>query len=387
MRIPTSVIGVLGAATLAACGSEPRAAEMPLPTFRQPPDKPAGPAPARVAGTAATFRLAPFAKGLDMPNQLVARPGDRRLFVVEQKGRVRVLAPDGTVRRAPYLDLRRATRARGEQGLLSIAFAPDGRSLVAMFTNNAGDTRVVRYRAGAQRAKRAGARTLLKVDQPYENHNGGTVLFDERGRLLVSLGDGGSAFDPQQRAQDLRSRLGKILRYEHSRWSPVAFGLRNPWRMSFDAATGRLWIGDVGQDKVEEIDAIWPAEPGTPLPNLGWSAYEGHHPVGVKRLSGEGKLTWPVASYSHAGGHCSVSGGQVYRGAQVRALRGRYVYGDFCRGTLWSLNADGAEHRARLDLRRETARLPGVVSFGVDRRGELYAVSISGTVSRLVTAR
>lgn len=399
MRIPAALIGFGAAALLAACGSgagasepsEEKAADAAsartLPTFRQPPDKPAGPKPPAVAGTAASFRVERFARGLDMPNQIVARPGDDRLYVSEQGGRVRVVGPDGTVRRAPFLDIRDRTDAEGERGLLSLTFTPDGKGLVVLYTNNKGDSRVVRFPAGRDRARRGAGRTLLAVRQPYANHNGGTVLYDERGRLIVGLGDGGSAFDPQQRAQDLGTRLGKILRYERGRWKIVAFGLRNPWRMSFDRETGRLWIGDVGQDEIEEVDAVWLPEEGQPLLNLGWAAYEGHKPVGVKRLSSKGKLVWPVASYGHEQGRCSITGGEVYRGSAVPALRGRYVYGDFCRGTLWSLRADGADDPRRLDIRRERARVPGLVSFGSDRRGELYAVSLSGGVYRLAAAR
>lgn len=395
MPIPTRQLGVIVALALpalaaAGCGEEPastggaNARASTVPSYRQTPDKRPGPAPAPVVGTARSFALEPVADGLDMPNQLVARPGDDRLFVVEQGGRVRVVHPSGRVRQVPYLDVRQRIAAGGELGLLSVSFTPDGDGLVALFTDRRQDTRVVHFPAGDDHADAARGEVLLAVDQPYENHKGGTVLHDERGRLVVSLGDGGSAFDPQQRAQDLDQQLGKILRHDGRRWQTVAFGLRNPWRMSFDDATGMLWLGDVGQDRAEEVDAVWLPEEGQPRLNLGWAAYEGHHPVGTKRLSREGKLTWPLTSYSHGGGHCSVTGGAVYRGDAVDALRGRYVYGDFCRGTMWSLDARGAEAPERLDHRREQARLPGLTSFGTGPDRELYAVSIEGSVSRLV---
>jgi len=318
--------------------------------------------------------------------QVITRPGDpRHLYVAEQSGRVRVLS-SSTERAHTYLDLRRQVRTGLERGLLSIVFAPGGKRLYALYTNRRGDTRVVRYPAGGRAARRVGARTLLALDQPFSNHNGGTLLFDERGRLVLGLGDGGSAFDPGQRAQDGGSRLGKILRAELSRgrarWEVVASGLRNPWRMSFDRVTGKLWLGDVGQDRVEEVDALWLPETGQRVPNLGWAAYEGPLPLGRKRLDREGPLVWPVAGYRHGSGNCSVTGGFVYRGRALRGLRGRYVFGDFCRGTLWSLEAD-AEGSAR-DLRLEQGRLPGLVSFGEGPRGELYAVSAAGTVLRLV---
>jgi glucose/arabinose dehydrogenase len=359
-----------------------------LPLWRQPPDKPRGPAPARTAGDARSFALRTVARGLRQPVQVVARPGERgRLYVAEQAGRVRVIA-SGRVLPRPYLDIRRRVMNNGERGLLTITFDPRGRHLYAMYSGRDGATRIMRYRAGARAARRSSARRLLTVAQPYENHKGGTLLFDERGRLVVGLGDGGSAFDPQQRAQDHRSRLGKLLRLDPARpdlgWRVVATGLRNPWRMAFDRATGMLWIGDVGQDRVEEIDALYLPEEGQRVPNLGWAAYEGDLPLGRKRLAAGAALVWPVAGYRHGDGHCSVTGGHVYRGVRNRRLRGRYVYGDFCRGAVWSLAVDGVRDRRHVDVRREAARIPGLVSFGEDLDGEVYAVSAQGTVARLV---
>ncbi|WP_205697140.1 sorbosone dehydrogenase family protein [Conexibacter sp. SYSU D00693] len=369
-----------------ATAARPAARTSTLPLWRQPPDKPPGPAPAPVVGDRRSFALREVARGLRQPNQLVARPGDDRLYVVEQRGVVRVLGAGGAVRDEPFLDLRARTRALGEQGLLSLAFADEGRTAVVLHTTRrGGHSRVLAIPAGEHRAALDRARTLLAVRQPFENHKGGTVLVDERGRVVVGLGDGGSAFDPGQRAQDPRTQLGKLLRRGlDGRWEVVATGLRNPFRMSFDRETGRLWLGDVGQDRVEEVDALFLPETGAPVPNLGWAAYEGDLPLGRKRLASRAQLTWPVASYRHRDGHCSVTGGFVSRGPRLDALRGRYVFGDFCRGTMWSLDAAGAEDPARLDLRREAERLPGLVSFGEDGRGELYALTIDGVVHRLV---
>lgn len=391
MRIPTSLMGLLAAALVSAgCGTVDGEAGQPpslhragTPLWKQLPDKPPGPEGAPVAGVRRSFALRELAAGLRMPNQVVSRPGDDRLYVVEQGGTIRILDGRRIVRR-PFADLTGRTKAEGERGLLSLTFSPDGATAFVLLTDRRGDTRVLGLPAGRDRADAAAARELLAVDQPFENHNGGTVLVDERGRLVVGLGDGGGAFDPQQRAQDSDERLGKILRLEGDRWRIVATGLRNPFRMSFDRETGRLWLGDVGQDRVEEIDAFFLPEEGVPTPNLGWAAYEGHLPVGRKELAGTRNLTWPVASYLHREGRCSVTGGHVSRGAGLPSLRGRYVFGDFCRGTIWSMRAEGAEDRDAADLRREAARLPGLVSFGEGPRGELYAVSIQGSVHRLV---
>jgi glucose/arabinose dehydrogenase len=384
-------IGLLAAGALAACGGDepapeaggpaPGIVDTQAPLWKQPPDKPLGPAPPREAGGRRSFALRAVADGLTAPNQLVARPGDRRLFVVEQGGTVRTLPG-----RRLWLDLGDRTVADGERGLLSLAFALDGATAYVLHTTaGAGDTRVLEIPVRDGAAALGEARTILAVEQPYENHKGGTLLVDERDRLVLGLGDGGSAFDPQQRAQDPDAPLGKLLRRDGGRWETVATGLRNPFRMSFDRATGRLWVGDVGQDRVEEVDALFLPETGAPVPNLGWAAYEGDLPVGRKRLATDpSRLTWPVASYLHRDGHCSVTGGFVARGAAPPALRGRYVFGDFCRGTIWSLDAAGAEDRDRVDLRREAERVPGLVSFGEDGAGRLFAVSIQGEVLQLI---
>ncbi len=378
MRIPTWLVGLAAAGGVAGCGAVADDTPPPLyaartPLWKQLPDRAPGPRPRPVRGRARSFALDRVVKGLNMPVQVVARAGDpRRLYVVERGGLIRVVA-NGRLLERPFADLRARVHADGERGLLSLVFSRDGRRSYVLYNDRRGDSRVVELPR----------RTLLHVRQPYENHKGGTLLVDERDRLVVGLGDGGSAFDPQQRGQDPKQSLGKLLRQEAGgEWGVVATGLRNPWRMSFDRA-GRLWLGDVGQDRVEEIDAFWLPEPGVPVPNLGWAAYEGDLPLGRKRLAAGGRLTWPVASYLHRGGHCSVTGGHVYRGDEIPALRGRYVFGDFCRGTLWSIAARGADDPALLDMRREAARLPGLTSFGEDEGGELYATTADGALWRL----
>jgi glucose/arabinose dehydrogenase len=340
---------------------------------------------ARVAGAAA-LRLVEVASGLERPVNVTSTPSERgRLYIVEKAGRILVLQNEA-VQAEPFLDIRSLVGSTGgEQGLLSVAFHPDyadNHRLYVDYTDTNGDTRVVEYRSDGDRVLPRTARQLLFVDQPYENHNGGQLAFDERGRLYVGMGDGGSAGDPENRAQNLASPLGKLLRVHvdqpRAKWQVVAYGLRNPWRFSFDRATGDLWIGDVGQGAWEEIDYAPRGRFG--LVNYGWNVFEGRHRYGSKRTNPEGRLVGPVAEYSHEEG-CSVTGGFVYRGDALRVLRGRYVFGDYCSGTIWSLVLrDG---RAG-GLRREPVRVPSLSSFGEDVAGELFAVSDSdGRLYRL----
>ena len=339
------------------------------------------------AGPAGALALETEATGLRAPTGVEFRPGDReRLYVLEQDGRVMVVER-GKVAPRPFLDLRDSVLSGGERGLLGLAFAPDHRRtghLYVQYTNRKGDTRVVRYRAKGDRVDPDTGRDLLRVDQPYENHNGGRLAFGPDGRLYLGLGDGGSAFDPHQRGQDLRTRLGKLLRLDvrrpRARWRTVAYGLRNPWRISFDRLTGDLWIGDVGQDRVEEVDVLPARQRG--LVNFGWSAYEGRVRQAGRRLNRRGRLAWPVVTYGRRHG-CSITGGFVYRGRAIPSLRGRYVYGDLCQGTVWSLRRAGR----RADVRQEPIRLPLVTSFAEDHDGELHAVSHDGKLVAIVPAR
>ncbi len=318
--------------------------------------------------------------GLESPVLVTAAPGEPgRLYVVEQPGRIRVVE-SGKVRAEPFLDLVGKIAAGGEQGLLGLAFPADyatSRFFVVNYTNRAGDTRVVRYRSDGTRALPGSARTLLGVDQPYGNHNGGMVAFGPDGLLYVGMGDGGAGGDPENRSQNPKSLLGKMLRLDARAIRPrpevVALGVRNPWRFSFDRATGDLWIGDVGQNAVEEIDRIPAGTTG--LVNLGWDVYEGSSTYEDKQ-PGPGTLMGPVAEYRHADG-CSVAGGYVVRGGPA-SLRGRYVYGDYCTGTIWSFPAAVAKPTPR----KEPMRIASLSSFGEDLAGNLYAVSLDGAVYR-----
>lgn len=335
----------------------------------------------------------------------LAQPrGERALYVVERTGRIMRVA--GSRRPEVFLDLSREVTTEGsEQGLLSMAFAPDyrrtGRFYVD-YTNRAGDTRVVEYersRRDESRADPRTARVLLRVPQPFDNHNGGLVLFDESGNLLIGLGDGGSGDDPDRNGQDLGVLLGKILRidprpakaapYRIPRGNPfadrpggrpeiLAYGLRNPWRFSFDREGGALWIGDVGQDDQEEINVLEDVESGA---NFGWSAFEGTAEFNEDEEA-PGAIE-PVLTYGREGG-CSVTGGYVVRDRDLTSLYGRYVYGDFCVGQLRSFTAETALDGEADDDTALGVQVPALSSFAEDTQGRVYAFSLEGPVYQLV---
>ena len=340
----------------------------------------------RAHGDAALPRIVKVATGFASPVYVTApRNEPNRLYVVEQAGVVRVLV-GGMLRATPFLDIRSRVLSGGEQGLLSIAFDPGyavNRRFYVDYTDKKGDTRVVEYRSDGARALPDTARELLLVHQPFANHNGGQLQFGPDGKLYVGMGDGGSGGDPMNNGQNPASRLAKLLRADPSNpsWEVAGYGLRNPWRFSFDRKTGDLWIGDVGQGSWEEVDY---RRRGAPPANFGWARYEGRHRFSNVALSPPSPLVFPVAEYSHAQG-CSVVGGYVYRGSAVPAARGRYFYGDSCSGTVWSLRLRNGKASG---LRREHFTVGsnssyGLVSFGEDARGELYLVSLGGTIYRL----
>jgi glucose/arabinose dehydrogenase len=331
------------------------------------------------------LRLAPFASGFSSPIQVTAPRGTLGvIYVVEQGGLVRVVKAGKTLSE-PFLDIRSLIVSGGEQGLLGLAFAPNYASshqFVVNYTDRNGDTRIVRYRSNGTKAIASSAKQLLFVDQPYSNHNGGMVAYGRDGLVYVGMGDGGSGGDPENRAQNPDSLLGKILRLNpaHPAAKPVivADGVRNPWRFSFDRKNGDLWIGDVGQNSIEEVDHVaWPLRG---LVNFGWNVYEGTSTF-ESGVLGPGRLVEPVAQYSHAHG-CSITGGYVYRGTAVPAAAGRYFYGDYCSGTVWSLKLVGGQAR---QLRQEPFKVASLTSFGQDAAGELYAVSGEGTIYRLAS--
>jgi glucose/arabinose dehydrogenase len=339
------------------------------------------------AGTAAgALRAVRVSGGFSQPVHLASTPSEPgRFYVVEQAGLVKVVQ-QGRVRGTPFLDLRAGVSCCGERGLLSLVFHPrypSVRRVYVNFTNRAGDTRVVEYRVNAERTRvvRSSARVLLALDQPYANHNGGGLAFGNDGLLYVATGDGGAGGDPENRAQNMRSRHGKLIRVNPRTKAKriVALGFRNPWRFSVDPATGRFWIGDVGQNAVEEIDVWRPGVRG--LENFGWRRYEGTSVYnGGTSLAPGTRYVPPVHQYTHATGGCSVTGGAVYRGSRVRSARGRYFFGDYCTGRVSSFVLRNGR---RADLRTHFT-IPGALSsFGVGPTGDLFLVSHGGAIYRL----
>ena len=333
---------------------------------------------APATGQRGALSVRPVVSGLESPVHVTApRSEPGRLYVVEQAGRILVVE-NGRVRDDPFLDIRSIVRAGGEQGLLSVAFHPNyasNRRFYVNYTDRDGHTNVVEYRSDGTRGIPGSARRLLFVRQPYSNHNGGQVAFGPDGRLYVGMGDGGAGGDPENRAQNMGTLLGKLVSINvATRGAKIeALGLRNPWRFSFDRRTGDLWIGDVGQSAWEEVDFLPRRSPG--LENYGWDAFEGRARYEAKPIR-RGRLIRPIAVYDRGGG-CSISGGFVSRGS-VAAAQGRYFYGDYCTGYVWSI-----KRGSRPLVRREPFRVESLTSFGEDARGELYLVSHRGTIYRL----
>ncbi|GAA3088666.1 hypothetical protein GCM10017600_62530 [Streptosporangium carneum] len=332
------------------------------------------------------MRFTEFAR-LDMPVAMAVRKGDPTLYVAEQTGRLRAIT-DGEVAPEPVVDLSAEVSDGNEQGLLGVAFHPDGDFLYLDWTDADGHTHVTEWAFADGRA--TGRRDVLVQRQPYANHNGGQLAFGPDGRLYIALGDGGSGGDPQGNGQNTGTWLGKILRID-PRGTPYkvpednpfvgkpgakpeiwAYGLRNPWRFTFDRKTGDMWIGDVGQDAWEEVDFQPRGKGGR---NYGWNHREGNHPF--RGGTAEGAVG-PVIEYPlREGGNCSVVAGYVYRGKRIPALEGRFLYGDFCAGWVRAVAAD------RPGRGEDVGRVEQLSSFGEDGDGELYALSLAGPVYRL----
>jgi glucose/arabinose dehydrogenase len=361
---------------------------------------------------AADIAIVPYETGLTRPVFITsARDGTGRTFIVQQGGQI-LVRKNGAILPTPLLDIHTRVTDSGEQGLLGMAFHPSyktNRKFYVNYINLDGDTVIREYKtqvANPDRADTASARTILKVRQPYSNHNGGMLAFGPGGYLYIGLGDGGGAGDPGNRAQNLDTMLGKMLRIDINRatlgrnyavpksnpyvgraglneiWQS---GLRNPWRYSFDRKTGTLWIGDVGQAKWEEVDRAVHTDTGSGRGyNWGWRVMEGAHCF--KPASGcnrTGKRL-PFVEYSHSSnGRCAVTGGYVYRGSRIPSLVGYYVYGDYCSGEIWAVRANDPTKRVRLVGTGSGRRIS---SFGEDANGELFVVDLNGSVLRIEPA-
>jgi glucose/arabinose dehydrogenase len=355
----------------------------------------AGPTTTAPAGdlAKARVRLQEVAR-IDSPVGMALRKGDSGVYFIEQTGRVRVFRNDRMDPNA-VLDVSSQIKAGGEQGLLGIAFSPDGRYLYLDFTDTRGDTHIAEFAMGGGRPDPGSQRNVLTVDQPFANHNGGQLAFGPDGHLYIALGDGGSGGDPYGNGQSLGTLLGKILRidprpsggrpYGIPRDNPFGdpagaraeiwdYGLRNPWRFSFDPTTRDLWIADVGQGDWEEVDHEPAGRGGR---NYGWNRLEGTHHFDGDPLAG---AVGPVIEYGHSAGACTVIGGSVYRGAAIPDLRGAFLYGDYCAGWVKAVTVGDPSGTPR-DL---GINVPSLTSFGTDQRGEPFALSAGGQVFRIV---
>jgi glucose/arabinose dehydrogenase len=353
-------------------------------------------APARAARAAPEVSVRRVSS-LPEATALAIRAGDRTLYVTQQDGHVRAIRDDKLVDR-PVLDLSGDTVSSGERGLLGLAFSPDGQYLYVDYTDRSGDTHIDQFTMKGAVADPSSRRSILFVEQPQPNHNGGQLAFGPDGYLYIAFGDGGAAGDEGPghvkggNGQSLRTMLGKILRVDptpegpepyvvpqdnpfvgRSRAKPEiwSYGLRNPWRFSFDPDTGDLWIGDVGQNAWEEIDFVR-ANNGHGAgrgEDFGWNLREGLHEYRGRAPSG---AVEPVYEVSHDDGACSITGGFVYRGAAIDSLRGKYVFTDYCDGRLLALSPSGNGAFRAEDL---GVTLPSVSSFGQGPDRELYVLS------------
>jgi glucose/arabinose dehydrogenase len=337
--------------------------------------------------------LVQVAGGLDMPVG-ITHAGDERLFIVLQRGQIMILR-DGAIEAVPFLDIRPAVACCGERGLLGLAFPPDHAETGYFFvhyTDLGGDTMISRFRVmpgDPDRADPASETTVLTATQPFENHNGGQIEIGPDGMLWIALGDGGNGGDPLDNAQSLGTLLGKILRIdvdelpytippdnpfigqEGARAEIWSYGWRNPWRFSFDRATGDLYVGDVGQNRFEEISLERAGSPGGG--NYGWRLMEGLHCFIPSSNCNDGSLILPIIEYATAGGNCAVTGGYVYRGGRIPALEGKYLFSDFCSGLIWMAEETGEVWEV------ETLFQSGlrVSSLGEDDAGEIYIADYS----------
>ena len=345
-----------------------------------------------------------FADGFSNPVEM-QNVGDDRLFIVEKRGVIEILQLDGTTNPTPFLDIQNIVLTPGgnydERGLLGLAFHPDYINNGYFYVNyidNFGNTQISRFSVSTSDPSIADPDSefqILEVEQPYINHNGGCLRFGPEGYLYIGLGDGGSAGDPENRSQNLQTLLGKMLRIDIDNtegstnyavpsnnpfvgdpnaldeiWS---YGLRNPWRFSFDSETDELWIGDVGQGSMEEIDRAAATVSGQ---NYGWRCYEGTQEYNTSGCPNQSELTFPVAEYSHSGGNCSITGGYVYRGEIYENFLGIYFYADFCSGEIGTIDQSNNQIN-------HGPFNGSWVSFGEDKNKELYIIDNFGSIYKI----
>lgn len=348
-----------------------------------------------------TLKLQEVASGLNNPVYVTSPSGDARLFVVEQQGRIRIIE-DGQIVTTPFLDIASRVGSGGERGMLSVAFHPQYRTngfLYVYFTGTSGEIRIERFTvsSNANQADAASSKVILTVAHPRTNHNGGLAMFGPDGMLYLGLGDGGGGGDPDRNGQNQTTLLGKLLRIDVNSGDPYsipsgnpfagrsdarqeiwAMGLRNPWRYAFDRSAGRLYVADVGQDAIEEVNVVTATRAGV---NYGWNVVEGSTCYNASSCSKSG-FELPVLEYSHANGQCSVTGGFVYRGSAMPELAGAYFYSDYCAGWIRSFTyINGA-----LSDQRDwgLGNVGAITSYGEDSSGELYLTSSTGRVYKFI---
>lgn len=350
---------------------------------------------------AQTIGLQSFATGFSSPVEITHPANDSRLFVVQQGGIIKIVNTDGTVNATPFLTLTSATiTSGGERGLLGLAFHPNYATngyFYVNYTNTAGNTVVARYSVSSSDPNVANASSafiLLTVNQPFSNHNGGTIKFGPDGYLYIGMGDGGGAGDTGNRAQNINENLGKILRIDVDSASPYgipptnpyvgiagndeiwSIGMRNPWKFSFNRLNGDLWVADVGQSAAEEINKI-----SSPLPtglNFGWRCYEGNtiYDTSSGTCPSYGATVAPVTQYSHSSGRCSITGGYLYTGTAYPNFANNYFFADYCSGEIGMISTAGT-----ITWGYDATNV--VTTFGEDKEGELY-VAIGGTIYKII---
>lgn len=354
-------------------------------------------------GFAQTIAVQPFATGFSSPSEMTHPVGDSRLFVVEQGGIIKILNPNGTTNATPFLNLSGIISTGGERGLLGLAFHPNYATngyFFVDYTNTAGNTVIARYSVNPTNPNSAqtSGTILMTITQPFSNHNGGCLRFGPDGYLYIAMGDGGSAGDPGNRAQNINENLGKILRIDvNSTVAPFytspatnpyvgiagndeiwAIGVRNPWKFSFNSLNGDMWIADVGQDLVEEINKIPNPQPGM---NFGWRCYEGNSTYNTSGCASSSTMTFPVATYTHSSGGCSITGGYVYTGTMYPDFVNKYFFADYCQNRIGMVGTNNA-----ITYSANFAGSNNFTTFGQDVNGEIYAVSGAGSIYKVFDA-